>query len=53
LCELRTPPEGHVVSEHGGALLDVDCESRKVLAVVEVATGPRKLENGLPKRRRS
>jgi hypothetical protein len=48
LCELRNPPEDHVVAERGVALLAVDC-GPKVLAVVVVAAVPRKLENGLPK----
>jgi hypothetical protein len=52
LCELRTPPEGRAVAKRGDALLAVDCEPRHVLAVVVVATEPRKLENGLPKRQR-
>jgi hypothetical protein len=51
-CELRTPPEGRVVAEHGVALLAVDCDP-KVLAVVVVVAGPRRLENGLPKQQRS
>jgi hypothetical protein len=48
----RTPPKGCAVAERGGALLAVDCGPGQVLAVVVVATGPRKLENGLPKRPR-
>ena len=52
MCELRTPPEGHAVAERGDALLAIDCEPRQVLRVVVVATGLRKLENGLPKRQR-
>jgi hypothetical protein len=39
------------IVERGDALLAVNCEPVQVLAVV-VATGPRKLENGLPKRQR-
>jgi hypothetical protein len=52
LCELQTPPEGRVVAERGVALLAVDCDP-KVLAMVVVAVGPTKLENGLPKQERS
>jgi hypothetical protein len=52
LCELRTPLEGRAVAERGDALLAIDCEPGHVLAVVVVATGLRKLENGLPKRQR-
>jgi hypothetical protein len=51
MCELRTSPKDHVVAERGVALLAADCDPRQMLAVV-VATGPRKLENGLPKQQR-
>jgi hypothetical protein len=52
LYELQTPPEGRAIAERGDALPAVDCKPGQVLAVVVVATGPRKLENGLPKRQR-
>ena len=53
MCELQTPPEGRVVAERGVALLAADYDPRQVLAVVVVATGPMKLENGLSKQQRS
>ena len=53
MCELLTLPEGRAVVERGETLLTVDREPRQVLTVVVEATGPRKLENGLPKRQMS
>jgi hypothetical protein len=53
LCELQTPPEGRVVAERGVALLAVECDPKVLAVMVMVATGPRKLENGLPKQQRS
>jgi hypothetical protein len=43
------PKHRHIVAERGVSLLAADCDPRQVVALVVVATGPRKLENGLPK----
>jgi hypothetical protein len=53
LCELRTPPKGHVVAEPDDALLAVDYDSGQAPTVVVVATERRKLENDLPKQQKS